>query len=100
MMNKLSGVSQLYSIPLFFLLIAFSVLILMPVQDEIDLFMENLKRQTIQSIEEEMGRELRYEKISPSILLSLDIHDVRVGPFDEQKTDNVRIGRLDRKSVV
>lgn len=93
-MEKFFGVLQLQKILLFFLLVSFSVLILMPLQKELDRFMVSLKRDTIDGLEREIGRELRYEKISPSILLSLNIHDVRVSPPNEGRPDTIEIGRL------
>ncbi|MFO7850615.1 MAG: translocation/assembly module TamB domain-containing protein [Spirochaetia bacterium] len=94
-MGKLTPAFRLYKIPLFFLLVGLTVLVLLPLQDAIDTYMEEFKRQTIEALEERIGREIVYEKISPSILLSLNIYNIRIAPFDSEKEENLSIDRIE-----
>ena len=93
-MNRLSGAAHLSKLLIFFVLAAFSVLILMPLQDSLDSYMAELKTRSIEGLEERIGRELVYEKISPSILMSFDIRNLSIAPFNNNRPENIHIGRL------
>ncbi|MFP4267731.1 MAG: hypothetical protein ACLFQW_07015, partial [Spirochaetaceae bacterium] len=94
-MGKLSIVSRLYKLPLFILLAGLTVIVLLPLQETIDNYMEELKRETIEGLEKRIGRKLVYDKISPSVLLSLNIYNIRIEPFDTDREENLQIGSIE-----
>jgi hypothetical protein len=63
---------------LFILLIAVTARLLRPVQLRAQEWMEDLKERTISYLEQSIGRQIEYESISPSLLLSLEIRNLTV----------------------
>ncbi len=56
--------------------------------------MTRLKERTISSLEQIIDRSIEYRSISPSLLLYLEVREVRVATFTPSGQDNVVIGKV------
>ena len=56
--------------------------------------MTRLKERTISSLERLIDRSIAYESISPSLLLYLEVREVRIATFTPDGQDNVIIGKV------
>ncbi|MGC9311923.1 MAG: translocation/assembly module TamB domain-containing protein [Sediminispirochaetaceae bacterium] len=56
--------------------------------------MSRLKERTISSLEKLIDRSIEYDSISPSLLLYLEVRDVRIATFTPRGQDNVVIGKV------
>ncbi|GEM_PF-2439851 len=79
---------------IFLLLLVATVPALLPVQHAIDEYMDQLKQNTIASLEDTLNRSISYESISPSLLLYLEVRGVSIETFSPNGTNNVDIGKI------
>ena len=56
--------------------------------------MSRLKEHTIESLEETIQRSISYKSISPSLLMYLEVRDVRIARFSPDENGNVHIGKV------
>ena len=56
--------------------------------------MARLKRETIESLEENLDRSISYESISPSLLMYLEVRSVSIETFTPDGPKNVDIGKI------
>jgi len=70
------------------------VIVLLPVQSEIDAYMSELKQDAIASLEKTLNRSISYESISPSLLLYLEVRGVVIETFTPDGYRNVDIGKI------
>lgn len=82
---------KLYSLLLFSFLIAGTTALFIPLQNRIDGFMETFQERTLASLEERFGYSVSYERIRPTILVSLEIFNVRLGGDEDPLLDMRRL---------
>ena len=68
---------------IFAALVSLGVLIIWPVQQALYRGMVNVRDNLINSLEMQIGRQIRYSSISPSILGAFDVHNVKIMGEDE-----------------
>jgi hypothetical protein len=76
------GLYIFFEILIFAVLFALTVLVLRPVQREIQTRMEELRDGLIGGLESYLGRNITYASIGPSIFGALDIRDIRIAGAD------------------
>jgi hypothetical protein len=79
---------------IFSVLILSTVVLLLPLQRKLDAFMMRLKEETISSLEKTLNRSISYDSISPTILLYLEVREVKVSTLSPHGRDNVEIGKI------
>lgn len=89
---------------IFSALILCTVVLLLPLQRSLDTYMLRLKEETISSLEKTLDRSISYDSISPTLLLYLEVREVRIstespaGMGSAAETfsgrDNVDIGKI------